>query len=310
MGELELGAAAEATVQAYKELASDSAKCLALAMDQTCIQFLAYVVAEGSGTLVQTAVDTIELLSGTPECRPHLANTFGVLEALQEMADDARYSEELKNQAASLFTCLQFSRHIASKEKVKTPESETKEPSKEVEEKKENATPKLSSKIPCSLMIESKSEKSFLGPFNSRAKTVTLFVNGMTTHKHRQEVEDELVRVRGLISIVFDLSKSRVTCRVKRDLSVDKLVAAVSRTETYTAQQVITGLDGEELVVKVGTERPNVISPVEDLPEYLPEEETPVRDSGSAIATSGSFRETASTFISAAASLIHNSFYW
>ncbi|RXG71780.1 Armadillo repeat-containing protein 1 [Armadillidium vulgare] len=94
------------------------------------------------------------------------------------------------------------------------------------------------------------------------------------------------------------------------DLSVDKLVAAVSRTETYTAQQVITGLDGEELVVKVGTERPNVISPVEDLPEYLPEEETPVRDSGSAIATSGSFRETASTFISAAASLIHNSFYW
>ncbi|KAB7503552.1 Armadillo repeat-containing protein 1 [Armadillidium nasatum] len=295
MGELELGAAAEATVQAYKELASDSAKCLALAMDQTCIQFLAYVVAEGSGTLVQTAVDTLELLSGTPECRPHLANTFGVLEALQEMADsDARYSEELKNQAASLFTCLQFSRHIASKEKVKTPESETKEPSKEVEEKKENATPKLSSKISLqstdSTKSESKSEKSFLGPFNSRAKTVTLFVNGMTTHKHRQEVEDELVRVRGLISIVFDLSKSRVTCRVKRDLSVDKLVAA--------------------LVVKVGTERPNVISPVEDLPEYLPEEETPVRDSGSAIATSGSFRETASTFISAAASLIHNSFYW
>lgn len=51
------------------------------------MQFLAYIVAEGTGTLVQLAVDTLELLAESSECRPSLANTFGVLEALQEMAE-------------------------------------------------------------------------------------------------------------------------------------------------------------------------------------------------------------------------------
>ena len=60
-------------------------------------------------------------------------------------------------------------------------------------------------------------------------------------------MEEELVRVRGLISIVFDLTKSRVTCRVKRDLSVEKLAAAVARTETLAAHQVTLDENGEEV---------------------------------------------------------------
>ena len=55
--------------------------------DKTCVQFLAYVVAEGDGSLVQSAVDTLSLLADSPECRPPLANTFGVIEALQSIAE-------------------------------------------------------------------------------------------------------------------------------------------------------------------------------------------------------------------------------
>lgn len=63
-------------------------------------------------------------------------------------------------------------------------------------------------------------------------------------------------------------------------------------------------------MVKIGSERPNVMSPMEDLPDYLPEEETPVKDAASAVAASSSFKEAASSFISAAANLLQNSFYW
>ena len=57
---------------------------------------------------------------------------------------------------------------------------------------------------------------------------------------------------------------------------------------------------------------PSVVStsPVEELPEYLSEEENDVENSKTAMAPSGSFRETASSIFSTAASLLQKSFYW
>ena len=50
-------------------------------------------------------------------------------------------------------------------------------------------------------------------------------------------------------------------------------------------------------------------SPIEDLPDYLPEEESEV-DTKSAMAPSGSLKETASSILSIAANLLSKSFYW
>lgn len=58
-----------------------------LHQDRTCIQFLAYVVAEGEGSLVQAAIETLSLIAEAKDCRPSLANTFGVLEALQSVTE-------------------------------------------------------------------------------------------------------------------------------------------------------------------------------------------------------------------------------
>nr|XP_045617613.1 uncharacterized protein LOC123770050 isoform X2 [Procambarus clarkii] len=337
MGEIELGAAAEATIQAYKELASDPGKRVALALDRTCVQFLAYVIAEGEGSLVHSAIETLSLIAEAKECRPPLANTFGVLEALQSVTEDEEcYSKELRAEAAGLFTSLQFARHIKapkgsdssakpSDKAPKQPESSVvpKQPEssevpkqaddgdsssvktekQDVASKTNDTTDGISSKIESvsdspkkidsaggsseslddtsiSSRISNESESSrrgssldsrsvsleedevskmekkprfssekkenFLGPHNSKAKIITLFIKGMVNPEHRKKVEEELVRVRGLISIVFDLGNSRVTCRVRRDLSVEKLATAVARTETLLAQQVTTNSDGEE----------------------------------------------------------------
>ncbi|XP_045617614.1 armadillo repeat-containing protein 1 [Procambarus clarkii] len=350
MGEIELGAAAEATIQAYKELASDPGKRVALALDRTCVQFLAYVIAEGEGSLVHSAIETLSLIAEAKECRPPLANTFGVLEALQSVTEDEEcYSKELRAEAAGLFTSLQFARHIKapkgsdssakpSDKAPKQPESSVvpKQPEssevpkqaddgdsssvktekQDVASKTNDTTDGISSKIESVSKMEKKprfsSEKkeNFLGPHNSKAKIITLFIKGMVNPEHRKKVEEELVRVRGLISIVFDLGNSRVTCRVRRDLSVEKLATAVARTETLLAQQVTTNSDGEEEILPLGKTPSDTTSPVEDLPDYLPEEDTPVKDASSAMAPSGSFMETATSFFSTASNLLQKSFYW
>lgn len=131
MGEIELGAAAEATIQAYKELASDPGKRVALALDRTCVQFLAYVIAEGEGSLVQSAVETLSLIAEAKECRPPLANTFGVLESLQSVTEDEEdHCKELREMAAGLFTSLQFARHI-KKPKSSEPGCSSAQPTEE-----------------------------------------------------------------------------------------------------------------------------------------------------------------------------------
>lgn len=358
MGEIELGAAAEATIQAYKELAHDPSKRLALALDRTCIQFLAYVVAEGEGLLVDSAVETLALIAEAKECRSSLANTFGVLEALQSVTEDEeRYSEALREKAAGLFTSLQFAKHVKTTEATKpqtsssastsnstatdssasqaspahTPTSPAPSPTPskqadkvdgpkksgsevaDVSERKVKPPAKVENTREMQAQASVEKRDSFLGIHNSKAKVVTLFVKGMVSPEQRQRVEEELVRVRGLISIVFDLGHSRVTCRVKRDLSVEKLAAAVARTETLAAQQVTTNDKGEEEIIPLGqtpADPATTTSPVDDLPDYLPEEDFGVKDATSAMAPSGSFMEAASSWISSASNLLQKSFYW
>lgn len=49
----------------------------------------------------------------------------------------------------------------------------------------------------------------------------------------------------------------------------------------------------------------------EELPDYLPEEDlVPVEDATSAMAPSGTFMETATSWFSSATNLLQKSFYW
>ncbi|XP_042866982.1 uncharacterized protein LOC122249875 [Penaeus japonicus] len=389
MGEIELGAAAEATIMAYKELASDPGKRLALALDRTCIQFLAYVVAEGDGALVKAAIETLSLIAQAIECRQSLANTFGVLESLQAVTEDEDcYSDELRDEAAALFTSLQYARYMKKSRSPQTPtassklEQETKKtddvdssPKKSpsegsssanatqknkdcaeepphrtdsVESKSTEGSPKKTdgmegspkktdgmegspkkvdsarssvdsrslstdeelSRLERKMRQPTEMKGGFLGPNNSKAKIVTLFIKGMVDPEHRKQVEEELVRVRGLISIVFDLGRSRVTCRVKRDLSIDKLAAAVARTEILSAQQVTTNANGDEEILPLGSGSTDMTSPEDELPDYLPEDDIVVKDAKSAMAPTGSFKETASSWFATASNLLQKSFYW
>ena len=64
----------------------------------------------------------------------------------------------------------------------------------------------------------------------------------------RASVEGALVRVRGVISLVFDMTCSRVACRVRRVLDLSKLGTAVDQLGMSMALfQVIAKTKGEEV---------------------------------------------------------------
>lgn len=125
---------------------------------------------------MRLALETLKLLSDTQRHRQKLAAVFGVLEALQATADNVEeFGEDIANNAADIFTALKFSKNSA------------------YNHKKSNHQPKVE-RIPSTeevpedeglfgaLDTSSHSDKGhrFL-KYNSKAKTITVKVTGLTT---------------------------------------------------------------------------------------------------------------------------------
>ena len=63
----------------------------------------------------------------------------------------------------------------------------------------------------------------------------------------RKLCEQELLRVKGVISFTFDMSKSRCTIRCRTELAAEELCTAVNKTKVLTAEQVVRNECGEEV---------------------------------------------------------------
>ncbi|XP_018006478.1 uncharacterized protein LOC108664413 [Hyalella azteca] len=430
--DVQLGAAAEATVMAYHELALDADKRLHLALDETCLQFLSLVIGNGDNNLASKSMATLAALAESPECRAPMASTFGVLHSLRaSVEEDNDHTDEMKSKAAELFTCLNFAlyQQRAARRRSKMPSEVSADPpssvsvetnscdshmdsskvdagpsgsvescdsrieSSELEAGKvdtddvdgkndgkankkgsrkavtgketQTADPKYdkdnnrglvrsesaestcssvsmsSSSQPCQKLQTPGTEEAD-GQSNSRrgkyytdpkfrTRLITLHVQGMQTPSERACVEGALVRVRGVISLVFDMTQSRIACRVRRVLDLAKLGSAIDKLDmNMQLFQVVAKNVNEEVriplskaPVKSTEEAKKASSPSRDdddtsdveLPEYLPEDEddecAAVDDPSSAVANTGAaIREAASSLFSAAASLLQQSFYW
>jgi len=290
------------TVQAYRNIAVDPAKRGTLINDETSIQFLAYVLGEKNEEVVRLALETLQLLADTPRHRQKLAAVFGVLEALQATADNSEeFGEEVANAAADIFTSLKFTRNAAFKSK------------KVVQHCVEKVA--VTEEFPDdeglfgALDTSNHSDKGhrFL-KFNSKAKTITIQVTGLTTQEDRELLERQLIKVQGVISIVFDANNSRVTLRSRPDLSVEAVGQAVRRTQTMKAFLVAKNDLGEEVLKSIGDSNSQEESS-SPLPDYLPEDDIPTEVSDKAVAPHG-ITETATNWISSAATFLQRSFYW
>uniref|UniRef100_A0A8C5LBF4 Armadillo repeat-containing protein 1 n=1 Tax=Jaculus jaculus TaxID=51337 RepID=A0A8C5LBF4_JACJA len=129
--------------------------------------------------------------------------------------------------------------------------------------------------------------------------------NEMNSHqrKHAKTVvlnlcEEALLKIKGVISFTFQMA-------VQRYLKAEALASAI----VMKAQQVVKRGSGEELLVPFqGT--PVEVEENTELPDYLPEDESPSQGQDKAVSRVGSHPEGAASWLSTAANFLSRSFYW
>lgn len=260
------------TLQQYRLMAGDAAKVEPLTRDGTVAQFLAYVLEDRDEAIVTEALHTIVLLCRADASRRQLARTYGLEPALQCL--------KMKDSGAAVLALA------------------------------DQALAELNRPAATRAASTPTREKPRLPP-RPKHKVVTLHVTGLVTDSDRDELESLLVRVRGMISIVFDMGRGRCTCRVRDNVTVGTLGSAVDRTETMAAYQVVRGADGDgEELVPVSKRAKALERPAEEkLPDYLPEDDGDVVPGAGAMATDGFFKQ-AGGWLTSASSYLSQSLYW
>ena len=136
---------------------------------------MAYALGEKNPEIIQLSLETLQLLSDTPRHRQKLASIFGVLEALQATADNVEeFGEEIADKAAEVFTALKFAKNSAYGKKKIQSRMEKAPSTEETQENEEGLFGALDAST------NSDRGHRFL-KFNSKAKTVTIQVNGLVT---------------------------------------------------------------------------------------------------------------------------------
>uniref|UniRef100_A0A3B3XYT7 Armadillo repeat-containing protein 1 n=1 Tax=Poecilia mexicana TaxID=48701 RepID=A0A3B3XYT7_9TELE len=149
----------------------------------------------------------------------------------------------------------------------------------------------------------------FLGSSNKRAKTVILQIHGLDDPGRRSLCEEALLKIRGVISFTFQMAVKRCVVRIRSDLKAEALASAIAATEVMTAQQVVKDENGDEVLVHFPEAGSVSVEQNLDLPEYLPEEESPSQDPDKAISRVGSGQD-GSSWLGTAANFLSRSFYW
>ncbi|MEE6463868.1 hypothetical protein FKM82_006082 [Ascaphus truei] len=149
----------------------------------------------------------------------------------------------------------------------------------------------------------------FLGTTNKRAKTVILHIDGLDDTSRRSLCEDALLKIKGVISFTFQMAVQRCVVRIRSDLKAEALASAIASTKVMKAQQIVKGDGGEEMLVPFQDTSVDVEQNT-DLPDYLPEDESPMKEQDKAVTRVGLHQDSASNWLSTAANFLSRSFYW
>ncbi|XP_067874897.1 armadillo repeat containing 1, like isoform X2 [Heterodontus francisci] len=87
------------------------------------------------------------------------------------------------------------------------------------------------------------------------------------------------------------------------------LASAIAATKILQAHQVVKNESGEEAMVPLSTDTAKVEQNL-NLPDYLPEDESPEKEHDEAISQTGAKRNMNGTWLNAAANFLTKTFYW
>ncbi|XP_010864617.1 armadillo repeat-containing protein 1 [Esox lucius] len=267
-----------AVVNQLRDLAADPMNRRAIVQDQGCLPGLILFLDHPNPQVVYSALLAVRYLAESCQNREKMKGELGMMLSLQNVMQKTTTPGETKMLASEIYELLQ----AYNSEDAQKPEE----------------GPSCRRKA-----------QFFLGSTNKRAKTVVLHIDGLDDSSRRSLCEEALLKIRGVISFTFQMAVKRCIVRIRSDLKAEALGAAIASTEVMRAQQVVRGEDGNELIIPFSEECSVAMEKNVDLPDYLPEEESPSQEPDKAVTRVGTGQDGAS-WLGTAANFLSRSFYW
>lgn len=268
-----------AVVNQLRDLAADPMNRRAIVQDQGCLPGLILFLDHPNPQVVYSALLAVRYLAECRANREKLKGELGMMLSLQNVVQKSTTPGETKLLASEIYELLQVSGGAES------------EPAEEA------------------AVSGRRKAQFFLGSSNKRAKTVVLHIDGLDDSSRRSLCEEALLKIRGVISFTFQMTVRRCIVRIRSDLKAEALASAIASTQVMTAQQVVKGENGEEVLVPFSEDGSVQVEQNVDLPDYLPEDESPSQEPDKAVTRVGSGQDGTS-WLGAATNFLSRSFYW
>uniref|UniRef100_A0A3Q3FHV0 Armadillo repeat-containing protein 1 n=1 Tax=Labrus bergylta TaxID=56723 RepID=A0A3Q3FHV0_9LABR len=276
-----------AVVNQLRDLAADPMNRRAIVQDQGCLPGLILFLDNPNPQVVILVPSPGSLLPPPPPPPPlHLADSnreklkgeLGMMLSLQNVVQKSTTPGETKLLASEIYELLQASGSSDSETAEETVSSRRK-------------------------------AQFFLGSSNKRAKTVVLHIDGLDDSSRRSLCEEALLKIRGVISFTFQMTVKRCIVRIRSDLKAEALASAIASTVVMTAQQVVKGENGDEVLIPFAEDGSVAVEQNVNLPDYLPEDESPSQEPDKAVTRVGSGQDGAG-WLGTATNFLSRSFYW
>ncbi|KAL1006494.1 hypothetical protein UPYG_G00073080 [Umbra pygmaea] len=263
-------------VNQLRDLAADPLNRRAIVQDNGCLPGLILFLDHPNPQVVYSALLAVRYLAECRSNREKMKGELGMMLSLQNVMQKSTSPGETKLLASEIYEILQ----AAGGEEAEQAEASCR-----------------------------RKAHFFLGSTNKRAKTVVLHIDGLDDSTRRSLCEEALLKIRGVISFTFQMAVKRCVVRIRSDLQAEALGTAINSTKVMKAAQVVKGEDGGELVLPFQEGEEVLVEHNMEVPDYLPEEESPTQEQDRAVTRVGSITDGVG-WLSTAANFLSRSFYW
>ncbi|KAL2711436.1 armadillo repeat-containing protein 1-like [Vespula squamosa] len=259
-----------ATLETYKKLADDFSNHDTILKDKTVLSYIAYILEVPYLDIINLSLDILELFIKNADNYLHVTSTFGIREALDAVVNRFILSEPEISKRAQ---------HLKDNiERMKPPIYNLRSRCRIIERKK------------------------------LKTHVIVLHVQGLLPET-RSELESTLIKIEGLISLVIDVEHQRVTMRTLNNVTAKQIAEAIQENlDNMEAWLVTKNKFNQEFLVRL-THKEDT-DDIENMPEYLPEEEEQEDGKEGVVSLFSGLRQSASSLYKSTAEFLHNSFYW
>jgi len=321
----------------FRDIAAHPKTRNQLIQDATSLGGLVLLLNDKNPKIVEHTLEIFLLLSKSKDCCQALFHQLGFIETLDNIVIEYGDRREDGGNVARMAVQI-LNKLTARPPRPHSPASSTSSRKSEESRKRDHRTsahqrsfdsassthihPSSSSAAATALYARPPSTK--IQKQKSNSKTVTLQIKGLLDVHDRDSCREQLLEVKGVVSLTFDMKLKRAVLRVKSDLRAEDLVLAVMKTQTMSASQVVFDGDGNETLISFAhlslngdgsggdndgddddddAEYPDYLSDADELPSPEKGDKAMSRVKGEEV-TDGS------SWFSSVSSFVKDAFYW